>query len=69
MIRTNGEYNTRLRDYETMLLQTSFSIYFIMDEFYRGAKDLEPASSFSFYKEQENCDARKFYSWWIEADE
>lgn len=50
------------QDY-VMLLETSFSIYFIMDEFYRGAKNLEPTSSFSFYKEQENCDARKFYSW------
>lgn len=50
------------RDY-AMLLETSFSIHFIMDEFYRGAKNLEPTSSFSFYKEQENCDARKFYSW------
>lgn len=29
------------RDYAT-LLETSFSIYFIMDEFYRGAKNLEP---------------------------
>lgn len=46
-----------------MLLETSFSIHFIMDEFYRGAKNLEPTSSFFFYKEQENCDARKFYSW------